>query len=769
MIIAKTDPVVSLEKHCLDVSRQVRELVDSKSLRDFFVELDFEHSLSHLAGLSGLYHDLGKAHPDWQENPKRENHSARSAVLAWAAMGDEYSNYERILVVIPILHHHTNLTDANMLVHENPISFTMSDLEETSNSIQGLDFMSDDFSASVEDRKMVERVREQLRGGDYFDLGVMYNLIYSVLVQSDHYVSASYGEDVCRDEMLPRSVDISHVDLFDDLREYQEQVDLVSGKSNIVGLAGCGEGKTHASVQWGVKQVENGLADSLIFALPTRTTTNGIFRELRNKHFPVSDVGLHHSSKESIYSDIKGNDKSVSEESMGQSLPLGDSKWFQNPVTVTTVDHIANTLVNNYPNAAIARGNLMKCAVVFDELHAYDSHTLSAVLDTIAKLSQIGVPWFVMSATIPSYITDDLDYTSLVQSEGVVDGEERTPYSVSVEYEKLTVDDIISTAEQDEYSRVMVVKNTVKSAREVARELSNSLNEDSFTVTYYSGEFPQIDRSNKEDIVTDERFRIRDKDTEKTVEKTHILVSTQICEISLDIDSDVLLTDIAPIDAVFQRAGRVHRAGISSKAQSCNCSACQIKFPRSYLVRVFADFSDSIYPYAKKPGENDTADEDWLLLKNTAKVLNGFGTYSFSKSLSAVNEAYEDYSFDPFEGPNLRGSMNKDIVYGPARWRENRVDIRDMSYSKQRVIASEYMRSGDNRPHTPREIFRNEYKSENMHKFISDHSVPIPHTWKNDVDLDRINFEDSYEVLIADIAYNYKNGIRKISKDSVNI
>jgi CRISPR/Cas system-associated endonuclease/helicase Cas3 len=54
-----------------------------------------------------------------------------------------------------------------------------------------------------------------------------------------------------------------------------------------------------------------------------------------------------------------------------------------------------------------------------------------------------------------------------------------------------------------------------------------------------------------------------------------ILVATQICELSLDISADMQLTDLAPIDALSQRGGRLHRNGTVPRPEKCGCKRCR--------------------------------------------------------------------------------------------------------------------------------------------------------------------------------------------------
>jgi CRISPR-associated endonuclease/helicase Cas3 len=97
-------------------------------------------------------------------------------------------------------------------------------------------------------------------------------------------------------------------------------------------------------------------------------------------------------------------------------------------------------------------------------------------------------------------------------------------------------------------ARVLLVVNKVRRAQELYGELSAAV-----PATLFHARFPM-----------DERLAIEAKVLEQfgpggSCSGGHVLVATQVAEQSLDIDMDVLITDIAPVDLVLQRAGRIHR------------------------------------------------------------------------------------------------------------------------------------------------------------------------------------------------------------------
>lgn len=93
-----------------------------------------------------------------------------------------------------------------------------------------------------------------------------------------------------------------------------------------------------------------------------------------------------------------------------------------------------------------------------------------------------------------------------------------------------------------------IIVNTVKRAQEFAKLVPKGVG----CLVLHSA-FLATDRMNKEEKLQD----LIGKNGQRP--KKYIVIGTQVLEQSLDIDFDVLFTDIAPMDLLLQRAGRLHR------------------------------------------------------------------------------------------------------------------------------------------------------------------------------------------------------------------
>ncbi len=95
--------------------------------------------------------------------------------------------------------------------------------------------------------------------------------------------------------------------------------------------------------------------------------------------------------------------------------------------------------------------------------------------------------------------------------------------------------------------RVLWVVNRVAECQRIAQLLENAL--DVEVLTYHSRFRPQDRQKVHKETV--DAFQQKDKPA--------IAVTTQVCEMSLDLDADVLISEVAPIPSLVQRFGRANR------------------------------------------------------------------------------------------------------------------------------------------------------------------------------------------------------------------
>lgn len=350
------------------------------------------------------------------------------------------------------------------------------------------------------------------------------------------------------------------------------QIDCGKASGHVIAVAPTGSGKTEASWLWALNQVERGHVRKIIILLPTMVTSNSIHERLRDffgKH--GHEVGLVHSTADFVReSEAEGDEADRADVRSGH---LSESHYFR-PVTVGTVDQLLVPLFHA-GRWAMKTFAAADAAIVIDEIHAYEPHTLGLITLMIEQLSAIGSRFMVMSATMPGVLKtvltkaltpggEDGPGVSPVDDPELLDSARNT-WTICDESlsESLLRPDEMGRAvpspeflglwggrnDRGEPLKILVVVNTVKRCQ----GLSRALREFGFELTCYHSKFIFKDRREKE----------------RRINKCppRLLIATQVVEVSLDIDYDVLLTECAPIDALVQRAGRVNRARRKDKGR----------------------------------------------------------------------------------------------------------------------------------------------------------------------------------------------------------
>lgn len=796
-LVAKTNPPVSLADHTEAVVDTAAELLETDvlatRLEAIGCSIDQER-IRELARIAALYHDTGKAHPEWQRASRSDHsglppHSARSAFYAFRAAEELGLEEKEVVPVIQsILHHHTPLASDHMAEASLREELLLAETESWVANLSGYRVAGRTYPEVTLDRDAANRfrtaqhhVRRKIRADSegYDEIGLLTTVLRTALIQADHHASARERGET---SALPETLDPSCVDLFPNLRPFQRAIQDNIGR-DLVGLAGCGEGKTHSALQWGRDLLKQGKIDRLVFAMPTQVTTNNLLLSIvgadgEGGHVDAHQAALYHSAASDFFEHAAADEMWDTSDAMLQERAR---QWFQNPVTVSTIDHVLSTLVNGYRWASVAKGNLLRAGIVFDEIHAYDDHLTGHVLGAIRKLQEYGVPWYVMTATLPPAVrnNDALRNATVVESDGRLrlGGPKREPFVVSVSDRTLTADRALEAADETGAKRIMVVKNTVAEARDLANDL-RSANE---RVTYYSSEFVRAHRHEKESDI-----RARFGDDTYDVDERRFLVTTQICEISLDLSADLLLTDVAPIDALLQRAGRLHRTGVRPHASTCrdrsDCGQCRAHDDHTYECRVFAplDSETAWYPYAES---RDT--DDWQLLENTVSVLADAETYRFDRSQQWIEEAYADVPLD-YDDTTIRRAITEDWFLGPRRAVAADVDegtesltLRSITSYRRDVLAARYT-DPDGTSWSPAERWASEHDCAGSEcdftdprrscrsdflTFFERYAVPIPNWWlhSDDVSVNAVPFETSCGSLpgvpAVDLEYRYEHGI----------
>lgn len=379
--------------------------------------------------------------------------------------------------------------------------------------------------------------------------------------------------------------------------------------------APTGSGKTETALVYAAKMLHADLADSIIFALPTQATANAMLDRLEQMasrlYVQGANVVLAHG-KSSLYAALKTIDRSTvqgAEEATQQAvrwLTASKKRAFLGQIGVCTIDQVLLSVLP-VKHKFVRSFGVQKSLLIVDEVHAYDSYMYGLLAKVLAHQRQAGGSVLLLSATLPQNqrqhlanswnktAIEDTDIYPLItqiysqQSSRIfpITDSRQLPKRREVILEtwslpKLQFDDaslqvIVSAAKKG--AKVAVICNLVADAQSLAKRLADiALNPD-IPVDLFHSRFRFADRQVIEEAVKN-RYG---KNEEKRAEGGRILVATQVVEQSLDLDFDWMISQLCPVDLLFQRMGRLHRhpRPPEKRPMDFRCPRCVIVVPEA--------------------------------------------------------------------------------------------------------------------------------------------------------------------------------------------
>ena len=254
---------------------------------------------------------------------------------------------------------------------------------------------------------------------------------------------------------------------------------------------------------------------------------------------------------------------------------------------VGTVDQ-ALLSVLNIKHQFVRLWGLGNRVVVLDEVHAYDTYTGTLIESLVRWLHALGSSVIVMSATLPAN-----KRTALLEAFGAKDIPEQTypritrvlngkadavhvPASAKkqIRLERISQDDTSVRDKLLELTRergcVACIVNTVDRAQRLYTALKD--NTQGVPVMLFHARYPVTDRQRRE-LECLQAFSKDGSRANPNRPKRMILIATQVVEQSLDLDFDAMISDLAPVDLLLQRAGRLHRHEVNTPLRGSHTQA----------------------------------------------------------------------------------------------------------------------------------------------------------------------------------------------------
>jgi CRISPR-associated endonuclease/helicase Cas3 len=490
----------------------------------------------------------------------------------------------------------------------------------------------DDFYIKV--FSLIKKQHDNKLNSEMVLLGYKYATPRAILQIVDKFASAIEGvnnKNISIEEkneeienLLPKKYSWKIPEHFTKLRPIQKMLSEVDLNFDVYLIrASAGSGKTGGGNILSKRIIEIlNCANRTIFAMPTIFTSNEITKEIEGSSVYHSTVK---KIKKYCFNDIYS------------------AKTFNSSITVTTVDHLLSTLTHQYEHHFVGSSFIANSVVVFDEIDFYDEFVFQNIKEFIKYYRKLGVKFILMSATFPDKI---IEYFSDIEDSKISKPIIDTTYDNYKKFKLLNIKKYdVRNMERDlshilhnlkKYKGGIIYNNTVATTK----LMYEFVKKNGFNSILYNSHFTNEDKIKKEGLI------INNFGKNKTLNDFDVAIMSPIGELSINISSDYMVTDICPSDRLGQRFGRLKRFNIGEMGY------VDIILPYRNNMKYYFPYQTITEQY----GEGEILE---TLIKTENALLEKVGHEFTNKELmDIVNDSYSGFNEDNFSNESKNNTKN---------------------------------------------------------------------------------------------------------------
>lgn len=571
-LFAKTKPYVSLCDHCEEVGKVAGILWDIGIVDKYIIS---RKVLCFLASL----HDIGKCYPDFQK--------CGLGLLTYIdnLMAEGYlptanNPYRHEIGTAAILkrRHHKAFKDSNTARASEKIlrlHHQKSSMEYLNPSPKEKEWCEAQDAVIAE---MERRFNMRLKEIEFSISDAVCVRIWGVIVLADWLASGGIREEFVERIFCSKplgNADFGKLFSLKNLRPLQEMSKIIADSfcdkipSCVIIEAPMGEGKTEAALYLATQISYYTGKSGFYIALPTMATA----RQMENRASEMlKRQGF--SSAVLVHSEAWLEQETDWGEEVDQSWFAPTKRALLSRYAVGTVDQAMMSVIKIKQGVLRLLG-LSSKVLVIDEMHAYDTYMQTILYRLMEWCAAISIPVIILSATLPRDRRGKIleafggKYESLSGAYPLITSAYRdgsiAETSVAGTYiaRKIQLERAVYVDSKNVADRALkavegggcaaVIMNTVKDAQDVYAECKALMPSD-VTLMLFHARFLAKDRRQIEEACVN----LFGKNSTNRPYKA-VLIATQVVEQSLDVDFDVMISALAPIDLLLQRSGRLHR------------------------------------------------------------------------------------------------------------------------------------------------------------------------------------------------------------------